>query len=210
MFLNLNVYIMYMYALERLMPSKTRIALLRYLYSIKGETNATEIMEKLSIPKTNAWEELKNLEAAGVISSVRRGTGIYFRTKRVRSDPLKKLVMGDIYAQLAKISEIKGISHVILYGSHLETPDAKSDIDLLILGKPDLDALNEKIRKLEREIGKEIDYIVMSAEEFKKKDAPFLRTLLKRYRLLWGDKDEFAGIAEKRIDKASKPGKRRH
>ena len=43
--------------------------------------------------------------------------------------------------------------------------DAASDIDVLVIGKPKSDALAEAVQKLERRLGREINYTVLSGKE---------------------------------------------
>ncbi|MBF0494474.1 MAG: nucleotidyltransferase domain-containing protein, partial [Candidatus Omnitrophica bacterium] len=92
------------------------------------------------------------------------------------------------------IGGIKGIELSFIYGSfaaHKE--NASSDIDLLIVGNPNEDELLERIESAEEALGREINYNIYPAAEFKskrKKDDNFIANILKRPKIiLKGDLD---------------------
>ena len=68
------------------------------------------------------------------------------------------------------VSEIPGIKEAYLYGSFAKGGhDAKSDVDVLLVGNPPTDQLESAIRKLERIFQREINYTLLSESELKKK-----------------------------------------
>ncbi len=76
------------------------------------------------------------------------------------------------------LGRIEGIKQAYLYGSFARNQeDAVSDIDILIVGQPPAEKLAELMRKLERQMGREINYVVISPAEFaarRKRSDPFL------------------------------------
>jgi predicted nucleotidyltransferase len=53
-----------------------------------------------------------------------------------------------------------------LYGSFARNQqDGASDIDVLVIGKPKEDTLAETMQKLERQLGREINYTVLTRKE---------------------------------------------
>ena len=53
-----------------------------------------------------------------------------------------------------------------MYGSFARNQqDTASDIDVLVIGKPKSDALAEALHKLERQLGREINYTVLTRKE---------------------------------------------
>ncbi len=59
-----------------------------------------------------------------------------------------------------------------LYGSFARNQqDAASDIDVLVIGNPKGRALAEAIQKLERQLGREINYTVLTRKEFESRRA---------------------------------------
>jgi predicted nucleotidyltransferase len=69
-----------------------------------------------------------------------------------------------------KLSKLAGIKYSMIYGSFAKgTEIESSDVDLIIIGTVDERKLLEQIRKVEDEIGREVNYILWSEEEFRKK-----------------------------------------
>ena len=91
---------------------------------------------------------------------------------------------------------IKNINAAFIYGSYAkDSSNAKSDIDLLIIGAPDEDALIDKINALEKTLKREINYSIYSKPDFKKKKSqkdPFISDVIKNKKLfLVGDENDF-------------------
>ena len=81
--------------------------------------------------------------------------------------------------------KVEGISEAYLYGSFArDQQDTASDIDVLVIGNPKGEVLAEAMRRLERQLGREINYTVLTRKELesrrKRKDA-FLDQLLTQF-----------------------------
>jgi predicted nucleotidyltransferase len=82
---------------------------------------------------------------------------------------------------------LKGVEDAWLYGSFArEQQSSGSDIDVLVLGKPNTNTLAEQVEALERKLGREINYTIMGRTEFNtrraRKDA-FIEDLLRNKRV---------------------------
>jgi len=82
---------------------------------------------------------------------------------------------------------VAGIEDAWLYGSFAsDHQDALSDIDVLIIGTPRAETLADTIRRLEKRLGREINYTVLTKKEFKqrreRKD-PFLEHVWQHERI---------------------------
>ena len=76
-------------------------------------------------------------------------------------------VAGRIQASLERLA---GIEFALIYGSFAKGEEkADSDVDLLIIGDVDMDRLDSNLGKLEKTLGREINYVLYSLEEFKSK-----------------------------------------
>jgi predicted nucleotidyltransferase len=63
--------------------------------------------------------------------------------------------------------KIEGIEEAYLYGSFANNQqDSGSDIDVLVIGTPPDQVLAEAIRKIERQLGREVSYTVLTRKEF--------------------------------------------
>ena len=72
------------------------------------------------------------------------------------------------------------MERALLFGSFVDVKfDEYSDIDLLLIGKVKRTDLSKKISKLEKQIGREINYTIYSKTEFNKKQDhdPFLKNI---------------------------------
>jgi len=153
--------------------SKARQRLLTYYF-----TNPTvrhhlrDLAERLSIDPSNLSKELGRLEREGLFRSEVSGRQKYFQLNReyplfeeVRSIVAKTIGAIPLIAQSLK--KVEGICEAYLYGSFARNQqDAASDIDILVIGNPRSDVLAEAIRKIERQLGREINYTVFSRKEF--------------------------------------------
>src|ERR1700678_2066691 len=62
---------------------------------------------------------------------------------------------------------IEGIDEAYLYGSFASNQqDAASDIDVLVIGSPREKDLAQAVGRLERQLGREINYTVLTPKEF--------------------------------------------
>jgi predicted nucleotidyltransferase len=120
-------------------------------------------------------KELMRLEEDGVFLSRKKGNTIYYFLNKSYPlfEELKSIVSKTIGVQglLREIlNKMKGIKFAFIYGSfakHEET--AKSDIDLLIVGKLDEARLLKEVNKLEGKLKREINYSIFQKEEFQQK-----------------------------------------
>ena len=122
-----------------------------------------------------------------------------------------------IYPELRKIVlKTFGLAHVLrdaisplrekievacVYGSFAGGEEtAKSDIDLLVIGRISFDDLSRAISKAERELRREINPSLYPSREFKekiKRKNHFLRSVLKSHMIfLVGNKNDLARLAE--------------
>jgi predicted nucleotidyltransferase/predicted transcriptional regulator with HTH domain len=154
------------------MRSKARQKLLAYYF-----TNPTthhhlrDLAQRLSVDPSNLSKELSRLEREGLFRSEVSGRQKYFRLNReyplfneVRSIIGKTIGAVPLLAESLK--KIEGIEEAYLYGSFARNQqDAASDVDILVIGKPKSDTLAEIVQKLERQLGREINYTVLTRKE---------------------------------------------
>jgi predicted nucleotidyltransferase len=154
------------------MRSKARQKLLAY-YFTNPTTNhhLRDLAERLSVDPSNLSKELSRLEREGLFRSEVSGRQKYFQLNReyplfneVRSIIAKTIGAVPLLAESLK--KIEGIEEAYLYGSFARNQqDAASDVDVLVIGKPKSDTLAETVQKLERQLGREINYTVLTRKE---------------------------------------------
>jgi predicted nucleotidyltransferase len=158
--------------------SKARQRLLVYYFTNPtARHHLRDLAERLSIDPSNLSKELGRLAREGLFRSEVSGRQKYFRLNReyhlfneVRSIVAKTIGAGPLLAQSLK--KIEGIEEAYLYGSFARNQqDAASDIDVLVIGRPKSDALAEAVQRLERQLGREINYTVLSRKELESRRA---------------------------------------
>ena len=167
--------------------SKARQRLLTYFFANPtARCHLRDLAERLSIDPSNLSKELGRLEREGLFRSEVSGRQKYFQLNReyplfseVRGIVTKTIGAVPLLAQSLK--KIEGIEEAYLYGSFARNQqDAASDLDVLVIGTPRSEPLAETVGKLERQLGREVNYTVLTRKEFEsrrtRKDA-FLENL---------------------------------
>lgn len=119
-----------------------------------------------------AARELGRLEEAGLVRRTREGNQVYFEARP--EQPLFEQIR-DIVRQVAgtpiivrrHLAGLSGVERAVIFGSYAHgslRPD--SDVDLLIIGDPDRDALSDRLEMASLEISRPINEVVMSQREF--------------------------------------------
>ena len=173
--------------------SKARQRLLVYYFTNPAARHhLRDLAGRLNIDPSNLSRELRRLENDGLFRSEVSGRQKYFRLnpeyplfKEVRSIVAKTVGAVPLLSQSLKA--IEGIEEAYLFGSFARNQqDAASDIDVLVIGAPGGEALAEAMRKLERRLGREVNYTVLSRNEFEsrhsRKDA-FLESVWQNKRV---------------------------
>ena len=153
--------------------SKARQRLLAYYFTNPtARHHLRNLAERLSIDPSNLSKEMGRLEREGLFRSEVSGRQKYFQLNReyplfdeVRSIVAKTIGAAPLIAESLK--KIEGMGEAYLYGSFARNQqDAASDIDVLVIGTPREEVLAEAMQKLERQLGREINYTVLTRKEF--------------------------------------------
>lgn len=158
--------------LDKLFGSKTRVKLLTLLLANPERTYyVREITRRLDERINSIRRELANLEEIGLVTSQTR------RRKRYYAVNLECNIYPELRALILKIGvapeerlmkqlgDAGDIKLVVLSGVFTERENAQTDI--LLVGEPDKKKLGAVIEQLENEVEDEIDYAILSADEFK-------------------------------------------
>lgn len=131
-----------------------------------------DLAERLSIDPSNLSKELGRLERLGLFRSEVSGRQKYFQLNREYPlfDEVGSIVaktIGALPLITQSLKKVPAIEGAYLYGSFARNQqDAASDIDVLVIGSPSEQLLAEAARKLERHLGREINYTVLTRREF--------------------------------------------
>jgi len=164
--------------IEKLFGSRTRARILGWFFTHTGESFfVRQLSSILREDPTNLSRELSRLESIGILVSKKEGNLKHHTVNRACPfyNELKGLVsktvgvVGQIRSGLHRLS---GINYGFIYGSFATSQEtAMSDVDIMIIGDIDIDELDRIIHRIEKEVGREVNYILYSLEEFKIKKA---------------------------------------
>ncbi len=180
--------------LERFITSKTKRKLLK-LFVLHPEKSfyIREIEKLIGEPVAAVRRELGYLEETGFLKSRKEGNLKYFEVNKDFSiyPELKKIIystigFGDYLKE--KLHSFDSIDLAFIYGSVARNDEnIKSDIDLLAVGSTDHNNFHKTISDVEKETGREINYTLMTKQEFedrlKKKDS-FLTRIVREEKIL--------------------------
>ncbi|MFH1544684.1 MAG: nucleotidyltransferase domain-containing protein [archaeon] len=180
--------------IEKFIASKSRIKIMRlFLLKPEKEFYFREIARETDSNTNSVRLELRELEKIDFISSKRKGRQKYFTVNKdfyiygeLKSIFLKEF--GILNAIKETIPGLKKMDFAFIYGSVAENRErSDSDIDLMIIGKPDLNELNSRIKRIEEAYDRTINYVIYSKEELverKKKKTHFILNVLKSKKIM--------------------------
>ena len=140
--------------------------------------------------------ELANLEGIGLLKSERRGNSRYYAVNKkmpIYNELASIILKTEGVAKELRDSLIEiGVKAAFVYGSFANRKAGMdSDIDVFIIGDVNEDELIIKIREVEKKLSREINYVLFTAKEFKKRERnkdPFVLNVLKEPKImLMGD-----------------------
>jgi predicted nucleotidyltransferase len=157
--------------------SKTQRAVLELLFSsTDSQYHLREILRKSEVGQGTVQRELARMVKAGILSKRRQGHQVYYQANpecpiysELRGLVLKTMgVSEQIRSALASIKS--RIRLAAIYGSFARGQEnAKSDVDLLIIGDVSLREIVKTLQKSQDSLGREINATVYPPAEFTKK-----------------------------------------
>lgn len=180
--------------LRSLITSRTRSKILSLFLSHPDEhLHLREIVRKTSENYNSVRRELNKLESIGVLKSERRANLRYYQINKklpiyreLKGIYLKTEGLGDVIKE--NIKDVGKIEKVFVFGSFAKGDESlTSDIDLFIVGKIDEDRLIKSVRQIEEDLSREINYVLLTPDEFKKRikeKDPFVTNVLKEDKIM--------------------------
>ncbi len=189
-------------SLNYLFISKVRIKALKYFYfhpelpiHLRGAVR--EFKEEINAVR----RELNRLEEIKIVVTERRGNRKYYKLNLDHPyfDDLLSLMHktfglgGDLLKAMKKLGDIK---YIVLTSSYTKgIPLEPNDIDLVVIGNPDLNFLDEIVTLAEKRIGRQINYTVFTEYDFdirkKRRDDFVSQIVTGDHILVYGDKHNF-------------------
>jgi predicted nucleotidyltransferase len=184
--------------------SELRRKVLTYFYmNREARVYVRQLAVALDADSTNLSRELARLGREGFLSAEQEGRQLYYRVNRSYPylKPVFALLQGSVGMEPTlklALEPVRGIESAWIFGSFAKgEADAHSDIDVLIVGRPDQALLSREIRKAEKTLHREISYTVFAPEELNRRLAkrdPFATDIWngKRIRLIENGNDKNA------------------
>jgi predicted nucleotidyltransferase len=199
--------------LADLLFGQTRGAILALLYGRADQTFYTrQIAREVDASVGAVQRELENLTKVGLVLRTSLGSQVFYQANQdapvfseMRTLVNKTVgVFSVLRSALHPLS--KRIAVAFVYGSVARQEEtAKSDIDLMVVGKAPIDEVLSHLSNVEKNIGRAINPTVYSVPEFKSKVANgnhFLKAVLKGQKIfLLGDDNELAKVGGVRVAK---------
>lgn len=170
--------------MEQLFNSQARAKTLKLLFrNEEKEFQVNEITDRIRIDYYATRREILKLEQIGIIKSIRkRGQKVYslnqefefvaeLRTLIMKSAPIAKDKL------VNKLSRLGKFKLVLISGVFINAKAGR--IDLFLVGEGVRERkLEAFLKDIESDVGKEIDYVLFSQEEFKYRKAMFDRFIM--------------------------------
>jgi len=186
-----------------ILKSKLRAKLLAlYFFRPDAELYLSELARVIKVDPMNLSRELSRLEKENIFISRMSGKQKYYKLNKnyLFYGELKNIVAKTVGVEKS-LTEIfkdeKAIKFCFIFGSYAAGADKPgSDIDLFIIGDNSaVDSVLDKLNRLEKKIGREINYRFFSEADFKKavkKKNSFILNIIKNKKIfLIGDEKNF-------------------
>lgn len=143
----------------------------------------SELAKRTGTSLGGAHKEIERLESAGLIRSATVG-----RSRLVEADPSSPLFQ-ELRGLLVKtlgpepllrsvLAEIDGIHEAFIYGSWADPSHASpGDIDVLVVGEPDVGLVYDAVSAVETRVGRPVNAVIRSPEEWDEADRAFERAV---------------------------------
>ncbi len=188
---------------------RTRGAVLSILYGHVGKGFYLRQLARLTnIALGPVQREIRQLVEAGLVSKKTIGTQTLYSANRespvfreIKGLVTKTVGMHDVLAEAFSALRDE-INLAFVYGSVARSREREhSDVDVMVVGNVDFDAIVEKLRDAEKTLNREINPTVYSIREFSKKlRGNFLKTVLAEKKLfIIGDEDDLRDLGQKHL-----------
>lgn len=192
--------------LSKLITSQAKIKLLTLFLTNPDERfYYTELHKRLGIHHGLLQRELKLFVDMGFLFTTKEANIRYYWVNKnfpiyeeLKSIIFKTVGLADHLREV--IDKIGHIEVAFIYGSVAKNlEDTRSDIDLMVVGDPDLDVLTDAVSAAEISLRHEINYTVFTPKEWKeriaKKNSFVMDVLNNKKIFLIGGEDELRRIA---------------
>lgn len=187
--------------LKEIMVSKVRVKLLQtFLYQPDEIFYVRQLVRKTDEEINAVRRELSRMEKANIVKKEPRGNRLYYYFNR--DHPLYENLLSMVHKTVGLGKEIiknkskLGRVKLVMFSGRFarRLPTEEGGVDLLVVGDINMQTLVKLVRTEEAKLEREINYTVMTKDEFnfrKKKRDPFLQGILLGSRIMIiGDQED--------------------
>lgn len=174
--------------------SRSLVLLLAHLFNRSGEgpLNISELARRLDLAVSTVTRDVAQLEQAGLLSAETIGRSKIIRVNDASPyheelESLFQKAFGPEHVLTELLEEVDGIEEAYLYGSwaarYLGEPGLQpEDVDLLVVsdGSLEIARINRIAREASQLLGREVNPVVVTREEWAESKSGFLRTVRRR------------------------------
>jgi predicted nucleotidyltransferase len=192
--------------LETIFRTKSQILVLKLLFlNATKEFHLSGIARRTGLTPPAVLKEAANLVRTGLVKRRDQGNLSFYSINKdaIIFEEMKRIFLKyEIFSEiLSKELTKEKITYALIYGSFAKgTEKEGSDIDLLVVGDVSENQLLKVIPKIERNTGREINFILWTENEFKEKvqrKIPLIREILETpIIMIVGDEDGFRRAAK--------------
>jgi predicted nucleotidyltransferase len=159
------------------------------LLSPEREWTLTELADRIGGSPSSALREVARAEQAGVVSSRRLGnTRLVTAAQSPLTAPLTALLERSFGPRQVLAEELTGLAGIVaayLFGSWAaryvgQVGYAPADIDVLVIGEPDRDELDEAAERARARVAREVNVVVRSPQWWRSGDDSFHSEITRR------------------------------
>jgi predicted nucleotidyltransferase len=148
-----------------------------------GPISLSELAARAGTSLGGTHKEVERLEASGLVRSTASGRNRLIEADR--SSPVYQEVRGLLLKTLgpepllrSAFSDINGIEDAFIYGSWADpSRPSAADIDVLVVGDPEVSAVYDAASDVERVVGRPINVTIRSPAEWAEADGGFERAV---------------------------------
>lgn len=174
--------------------SESQSRLLANLLLGGDELTLNQLADRSSVPYATAHREVARLLDAGILTerTVGRARLLTANPHSPLVNPLRKILAvasGPVLYLADELSAIAGIEVAFIYGSFAArasgiTGPPPDDIDVMVIGAPDADAIYEACERVEGLVGRPVNPTILTAEEARsERTSAFMQSVSTQSRL---------------------------
>ena len=169
-------------------PEQERLLAQLFVFA-DGPLTLSELASRAGTSMGGTHKEVERLEASGLVKSATSGRSRLVEANQ--ASPVYQELRGLLLKTLGPepllrlaLSDIDGIQEAFVFGSWADpTQMSPADIDVLVIGEPDVARVYDAISSVEWEVGRPINVTIRSPAEWENADGAFERAVRSRPRI---------------------------